>query len=114
MPFAENDPDAMAQLSGFMQGLAQLGWTDGRNVRMDLRWAVGSVDRTRSVDGRQVAGAAHGDRAGHQGGHNYVQSRHGSQWRAICPARIRGSGPIVQGGADRSVPFIAMPKSKRS
>jgi putative ABC transport system substrate-binding protein len=47
MPFAENDPDAMAQLSGFMQGLAQLGWTDGRNVRMDLRWAVGSVDRTR-------------------------------------------------------------------
>ena len=47
MPFAENDPDAMAQLSGFLQGLAQLGWTDGRNVRMDLRWAVGSVDRTR-------------------------------------------------------------------
>jgi putative tryptophan/tyrosine transport system substrate-binding protein len=47
MPFAENDPDAMAQLSGFVQGLAQLGWTDGRNVRMDLRWAAGSVDRTR-------------------------------------------------------------------
>jgi putative ABC transport system substrate-binding protein len=47
MPFAENDPDAMAQLSGFMQGLAQLGWTDGRNVRMDVRWATGSVDRTR-------------------------------------------------------------------
>jgi ABC-type uncharacterized transport system substrate-binding protein len=37
----------MAQLSGFVQGLAQLGWTDGRNVRMDLRWAAGSVDRTR-------------------------------------------------------------------
>jgi putative ABC transport system substrate-binding protein len=47
MAFAENDPDAMAQLSGFLQRLAQLGWTDGRNVRMDLRWAVGSVDRTR-------------------------------------------------------------------
>jgi putative ABC transport system substrate-binding protein len=30
MPFAESDPDAMAQLSGFIQGLAQLGWTDGR------------------------------------------------------------------------------------
>ena len=38
MPFAENDPDAMAQLSGFLQGLVQLGWTDGRNVRMDLRF----------------------------------------------------------------------------
>jgi putative tryptophan/tyrosine transport system substrate-binding protein len=47
MQFAENDPVTMAQLSGFMQGLAQLGWTDGRNVRMDLRWAAGSVDRTR-------------------------------------------------------------------
>jgi putative ABC transport system substrate-binding protein len=47
MPFAESDPDATAQLSGFIQGLAQLGWTDGRNVRMDLRWTAGSVDRTR-------------------------------------------------------------------
>jgi putative tryptophan/tyrosine transport system substrate-binding protein len=47
MQFAENDPVAMAQLSGFMQGLAELGWTDGRNLRMDLRWAAGSVDRAR-------------------------------------------------------------------
>jgi putative tryptophan/tyrosine transport system substrate-binding protein len=45
MLFSENDPVAMAQLSGFMQGLAELGWTDGRNVQMDLRWAVGSVDQ---------------------------------------------------------------------
>jgi putative tryptophan/tyrosine transport system substrate-binding protein len=35
-------------LFGFMQELAQLGWTDGRNLQMDLRWAVGSVDRTRT------------------------------------------------------------------
>jgi putative tryptophan/tyrosine transport system substrate-binding protein len=47
MQFAENDPVATAQLSGFMQGLTQLGWTDGRNARMDLRWAAGSVDRDR-------------------------------------------------------------------
>ena len=47
MPFAESDPDAMAQLSGFTQGLAQLGWIDGRNVRMDRRWAAGSIDQTR-------------------------------------------------------------------
>jgi putative tryptophan/tyrosine transport system substrate-binding protein len=47
MPFAESDPIAMAQLSGFIQGLTQSGWTDGRNVRMDLRWTAGSVDRTR-------------------------------------------------------------------
>jgi putative ABC transport system substrate-binding protein len=47
MQFAESDPVATAQLSGFMQGLTQLGWTDGRNARMDLRWAAGSVDRDR-------------------------------------------------------------------
>jgi putative ABC transport system substrate-binding protein len=44
--FAENDPEATAFLSRFMQGLAELGWT-GRNLRIDVRWAGGSVDRAR-------------------------------------------------------------------
>jgi len=35
----ENDPLAKASVSAFTQALAGLGWTDGRNVRMDLRWA---------------------------------------------------------------------------
>src|SRR5439155_25550891 len=47
MPFAESDTDAKVQLSEFIRGLAQLGWNDGRNVRIDVRWAAGSVDRTR-------------------------------------------------------------------
>jgi putative ABC transport system substrate-binding protein len=34
----ENDADAKRRLSAFTQALADLGWTDGRNVRMDLRW----------------------------------------------------------------------------
>jgi putative tryptophan/tyrosine transport system substrate-binding protein len=33
--------------SAFTQGLAELGWTDDRNLRMDIRWASDSVDRTR-------------------------------------------------------------------
>ena len=33
----ENDPELKARLSAFTQALAGLGWTDGRNVRMDLR-----------------------------------------------------------------------------
>jgi len=41
MAFDENDPEAKAYLSGFTQGLAELGWTDGRNLRMDVRWAAG-------------------------------------------------------------------------
>jgi putative tryptophan/tyrosine transport system substrate-binding protein len=43
----ENDPEPKRWLSGFMQGLQELGWTDGRNVRMDIRWASGNVDRMR-------------------------------------------------------------------
>jgi putative ABC transport system substrate-binding protein len=37
----ENDPVAKTFVSAFTQALADSGWTDGRNVRMDLRWASG-------------------------------------------------------------------------
>jgi putative ABC transport system substrate-binding protein len=43
----ENDPGGKAGLSGFTQALAELGWTAGRNVRMDVRWAAGNADRAR-------------------------------------------------------------------
>jgi putative ABC transport system substrate-binding protein len=47
MGFDENDPDAKAQLYEFTKGVGELGWTDGRNLRMDVRWAAGNVDRAR-------------------------------------------------------------------
>jgi putative tryptophan/tyrosine transport system substrate-binding protein len=47
MGFRENDPEAKGYLSAFVQGLAELGWTDGRNMRIELRWAAGDVDRAR-------------------------------------------------------------------
>jgi hypothetical protein len=47
MAFDESDPDAKARLSGFTQRLAELGWTDSRNLRIDVRWASGSLDRMR-------------------------------------------------------------------
>ena len=43
--FDEKDPEAKAYPSGLTRGLAQLGWTDGRNVRFDIRWAAASVER---------------------------------------------------------------------
>jgi len=43
--FDENDPEAKAYPSGLIHGLAELGWTDGRNVRIDIRWTAGSVER---------------------------------------------------------------------
>jgi putative tryptophan/tyrosine transport system substrate-binding protein len=45
--FAEDDLEAQAQNLAFLQGLQQLGWTDGRNVRIDTRWTGGDADRTR-------------------------------------------------------------------
>ena len=47
VPFDENDPLRKTYLSAFAQALADLGWTDGRNVRMDLRWAGDDINRTR-------------------------------------------------------------------
>src|SRR5580658_1022401 len=47
MALDETDPEAKTQLSAFTQGLAELDWVDGRTVRMDIRWAAGSVDRAR-------------------------------------------------------------------
>jgi putative tryptophan/tyrosine transport system substrate-binding protein len=45
----ENDPQAKLRLSAFTQALADLGWTDGRNVRMDIRWAGGDINRIRAL-----------------------------------------------------------------
>ena len=45
----ENDLEGKRRYSAFAQGLADLGWTDGRNVRMDLRWASDDTDRIRSL-----------------------------------------------------------------
>ena len=40
---AADDPDAQARQAAFVQGLQQLGWTDGHNVRIDTRWAAGNA-----------------------------------------------------------------------
>jgi len=45
----ENDLEQKAQLSLFTQGLEELGWTDGRNVRTEIRWSGGDVDRMRML-----------------------------------------------------------------
>jgi hypothetical protein len=47
LALAADDPEGKAQTAGFLQGLAQLGWIDGRNVRIDYRWGFGNVDNIR-------------------------------------------------------------------
>jgi putative ABC transport system substrate-binding protein len=44
MSLAASDPDAQSRLVAFTKELDRLGWTDGRNLRIDSRWAVGSAD----------------------------------------------------------------------
>jgi putative tryptophan/tyrosine transport system substrate-binding protein len=48
MSFEESDVHGRANFSGFAQDLAKLGWIDGRNVQMDVRWASGDVERMRT------------------------------------------------------------------
>ena len=48
MGFDENDPVGKLRYSAFTQALADLGWNDGRNVRMDIRWAGPDINRIRA------------------------------------------------------------------
>jgi len=45
----ENDPVPKTLVSAFTRALADLGWTDGRNVRMDLRWGGNNTNRIRAL-----------------------------------------------------------------
>src|SRR6516165_6021725 len=49
MPGDENDPLWKTRLSAFTQALAVLRWTDGRNVRMDVRWTGDDINRIRAL-----------------------------------------------------------------
>jgi putative ABC transport system substrate-binding protein len=45
----ENDPLVKPRLSALTQALAGLGWTDGRNVRRELRWGGFDINRIRAL-----------------------------------------------------------------
>jgi putative ABC transport system substrate-binding protein len=55
MGFAENDEVWQAYLTAFKQRLQDLGWTDGRNVRFDIRFTGESTERTRIAAAELVA-----------------------------------------------------------
>jgi putative tryptophan/tyrosine transport system substrate-binding protein len=52
---AADYPPAQPQNAAFLQGLQQLGWTDGRNVRIDIRWAAGNAADARKYAAELVA-----------------------------------------------------------
>ena len=54
-PFAADDPESMARIAAFLQGLGETGWAVGRNVRIDYRWSAGDAERTRKNAAELVA-----------------------------------------------------------
>src|SRR5215470_305625 len=48
MGFGENDSEGILWLSSFIRGFRELGWTDGQNVRLDIRWGASDLNRQRT------------------------------------------------------------------
>src|SRR6266542_3297348 len=82
LPAAADDAEFQAWVGAFLQGLGQLGWTIGRNVRIDIRWATANADGIR---------------------------RHAAELAALAPDVILAHGastvgPLLQ--ATRTVPIV--------
>jgi putative tryptophan/tyrosine transport system substrate-binding protein len=84
---AADDPEGQARNAAFLQGLTQLGWTDGRNVQIETRWAAGDADRIRRHVAELIALAPD----------------------VIVPSGSATVGPLLQ--ATRTVPivFVSVP-----
>jgi putative tryptophan/tyrosine transport system substrate-binding protein len=55
MGVAADDPEGQARVTLFVQALQQLGWTDGRNMRIEVRWGAVDADRYRKYAEELVA-----------------------------------------------------------
>ena len=95
---AADDPEGQARIAAFVQGLQQLGWTVGRNVRIDIRWGAGDADSMRKIRGG--IGRA---RAGRHPG-RWQPGRGGACNRRPAPCR----------SCSRSSPIRSAPASSRA
>ena len=55
MSAAADDPEGQARFAAFLQGFQKLGWTEGQNVQIDIRWAGGDADLDRKFAAELVA-----------------------------------------------------------
>ena len=53
--FSKSDPEGQRRIAALLQRLQELGWADGRNVRIEFRWAGGDPDQSRFYAG-ELAG----------------------------------------------------------
>jgi putative ABC transport system substrate-binding protein len=94
MPGAPDDREYQARLAAFLQGLQQLGWSDGRNARIDIRFGAGDADLVRKQARELVAPApdvvmAYGSDAVSSllqvpRCSNRLRGCHRSAWRRLC------------------------------
>jgi putative tryptophan/tyrosine transport system substrate-binding protein len=49
MATADTDSEGQTRLNAFLSAFQQLGWETGRNVKIDIRWSGGSLERTRDI-----------------------------------------------------------------
>ena len=82
MTTAADDPEGQARIAALLQGLQPLGWTVGRNVRIDYRWSAGDAANTRKYAAELVALAP----------------------EVILTGGAAGVGPLLQ--ATRTVPVV--------
>ena len=55
LPAAANNSEYPSLVGAFLEGLRELGWTDGRNLRIDYRWSANNADNTRKYAMELVA-----------------------------------------------------------
>ncbi|MFZ2145020.1 MAG: hypothetical protein WAV78_50255 [Xanthobacteraceae bacterium] len=91
MSTAANDPEGQDRIAAFLHELQQLGWTDGRNVRIDARWGGGNTDDVRKYAAELVA---------------IRTGRHHGLWQFSC-------GTVATGDPHRADRIHADPRSGR-
>src|SRR5437899_806419 len=55
LAFFDSDPEGQPRIAAFQQELENLGWTEGRNIQIEYRWASGEADRFRAFAAELVA-----------------------------------------------------------
>jgi putative ABC transport system substrate-binding protein len=55
VPFAADDPETLFRITALSQGLQELGWTDGRNMRIDFRFGASNAEQYRKIAAELIA-----------------------------------------------------------
>jgi putative ABC transport system substrate-binding protein len=99
MTVSADDPDQQNGVAAFVQALQQLGWTDGRNVRIDKRWAAGDASAIcRHAD--DLVALAPEARRRSTVTRNTCETQHRKRTRPKCSSNASGSASMCRRSAE--------------